>query len=104
MRIGDFCVECRVCQKDQQPNTYDEARSTFFNRGKLTTASRTVPAQTVASTRRFPQMNVTRQFDHDAAGRLCEGNPHQSPWQQWVDRTLATAYWPDGSLKTENPR
>ena len=29
-------------------NTYDEARSSFFNRGKLTTASRSVPAQTVA--------------------------------------------------------
>ena len=50
-------------------NTYDEARSGYYNRGQLTTALRSVP---VSGT--MPAVNVSRQYNYDLAGRLAQEN------------------------------
>ena len=72
-------------------NTYDEARSSFFNRGKLTTASRAVPVNGT-----LPAVSLTRAYDYDAAGRLSK-ETHANI--NGADRTLAFDYYVDGSLK-----
>jgi RHS repeat-associated protein len=70
-------------------NTYDEARTGFYNRGQLTTSS--VP-------------NRTLRYDRDVAGR-----PAQTTWVGIdktgggsYDRTQSLTYWPGGQLKTKS--
>ena len=72
-------------------NTYDESRTTYFNRGQLTTALRVVP---VSGT--MPAVNVSRQYNYDLAGRLAQENHLAINGQT---RTLAYEYWQDGSVK-----
>ena len=76
-------------------NTYDEFRDTYFNRGKLTTASRSVPVNVS-----LPAVSIQRRFDHDAAGRLSK-ETHVNPmgFLTPLDVSLGFDYWPDGSLK-----
>ena len=71
-------------------NTYDEARAGYYNTGKLTSATRSVAANGAV-----PAVNVTRQFDHDLAGREAR-ETHLAI--NGSNRVLSFAYWPDGSL------
>ncbi|MEI8180322.1 toxin TcdB middle/N-terminal domain-containing protein [Aestuariivirga sp.] len=66
-------------------NSYDQARSGFFNLGQLTTAER-----------RVGDSRFTQAYDHDATGRLAQRRDlgvNGSDYAQGFD------YWPDGSLK-----
>ncbi|MCB1377493.1 MAG: VCBS repeat-containing protein [Alphaproteobacteria bacterium] len=80
-------------------NTYDDSSGNghagFFNRGKLSDATRTVPAQVLGNVA-LPAVSLTRRFDHDAAGRLVQERHIDVNGQ---DRTLAFAYWPNGQVK-----
>jgi YD repeat-containing protein len=76
-------------------NAYDEVRAGFFNLGKLTTASRTVAAQSVAGVA-LPAVSSVKQFDHDLAGRLVK-ETHLAI--AGADRVLESVFWPDGSLR-----
>ena len=76
-------------------NTYDEPRSGFYNRGKLTSASRTVAAQSVGGAS-LAQVNVSRTYDYDQASRLKQ-ETHLNV--NGADYVLATEYWIDGSVK-----
>jgi RHS repeat-associated protein len=62
-------------------NTYDEARATFFNRGKLSSAAKG---------------SVQRQYDYDLAGRLLSETHLNINGQT---KTLAYKYWLDGSIR-----
>jgi YD repeat-containing protein len=77
-------------------NTYHDARTGTFNKGKLTTARRGVTAVGGACSA-TPGARTTRFYDCDAAGRLAlDRHEHQigtSP------RTLAFKYWPNGAVK-----
>ena len=70
-------------------NSYDDSTGNghagFFNRGKLTDATRSLGA-----------VSLTRRFDHDAAGRLARERHIGVAGQ---DRTLSFDYWPNGQLK-----
>jgi RHS repeat-associated protein len=72
-------------------NTYDEARSGFYNVGALTSANRSVPGGESS-----PAVNISKQFDHDVAGRLAR-ETHLSV--NGTNRVLNYEFWPDGSLK-----
>jgi RHS repeat-associated protein len=66
-------------------NSYDEARSGFYNLGQLTTAVRS------AATRRF-----TQAYDYDAAGRLAQ---RRDLGVNGRDFAQSFEYWPDGSIR-----
>ncbi|MCA3562703.1 MAG: hypothetical protein IOC82_16990, partial [Aestuariivirga sp.] len=66
-------------------NSYDEARTGYFNTGQLTTAQRE------AGGKRF-----TQAYDYDVAGRLAQRTDAGVNGQTF---TQAFDYWPDGSPK-----
>ncbi|MBL8906893.1 MAG: VCBS repeat-containing protein, partial [Rhizobiales bacterium] len=72
-------------------NTYDETRAGYYNVGKLTTATRTVPVNGA-----LPAVAATRRYDHDALGRLVL-DTHVGV--NGADRALAVEYWPGGEIK-----
>jgi RHS repeat-associated protein len=76
-------------------NSYDEVRAGTFNLGKLTTAARTVPAQTVNGTA-VTAVNATQQFDYDTSGRVTR---QTFPAINGQGKQLNTEFWPDGSVK-----
>jgi RHS repeat-associated protein len=77
-------------------NSYDEARIGYFNRGKLTSAVRTVPSQTITGGTTLPPVSVPRRYDYDVAGRLSQETHLNVAGQS---RTLGFDYWLDGSVK-----
>jgi RHS repeat-associated protein len=74
-------------------NSYDEPTSGHANLGKLTTATRTVPAGTAPAT---PAVNATLKYNYDIAGRLVLAT---YPNINGATKTLAYEYWKDGSIK-----
>ena len=90
-RVSTKTVSGAGLATETTSNTYDEGRSTFFNRGKLTTATRSVPVNGT-----LPAVSLTRAYDYDAAGRLSK-ETHANI--NGADRTLAFDYYVDGSLK-----
>ncbi len=95
-------VKTKTVAKAGQPtetttNLYDETTAPrgAFNLGKLTTATRTVPTQTINATI-LPAVNAVQTFDHDLAGRVIKTSyGHIGITTQ----SLETEYWLDGSLK-----
>ena len=87
-----------------QPNEvtdfiYDQPRSGFHNLGKLTTARRTVATQSVGGFA-LKAVDVTREYDHDLAGRLAhEKHRILKDGTTFIEKHTSTAYWPDGSVK-----
>jgi RHS repeat-associated protein len=95
-------VTTKTVAKSGQPtetttNLYDEATTprSAFNLGKLTTATRSVAAQTINGTI-LAAVNASQQFDYDLAGRLIK-TTHANI--NSADRTTETEYWPDGSIR-----
>jgi RHS repeat-associated protein len=76
-------------------NTYDQPRANVFNLGKLTTATRTVAGQTVASVA-VPAVSSVKSFNYDLAGRLTKENYLSVAG---ANRSLQTFYWPDGAVR-----
>ena len=66
-RVLNKAVSGAAIATETTSNIYDEPRASFFNRGKLTSATRSVPANgTLAA------VNVVRQSNFDLAGRLVQ--------------------------------
>ena len=82
--------------QETKVNSYDEARSGYFNRGKLTSTYRYVPQQTITGGTSLPYVYVPRLFDYDLAGRMAQ-ETHQAVAGQ--NRLLGFDYWLDGSVK-----
>ncbi len=76
-------------------NTYDEQRGDHANLGKLTTAERDVAAQTLSGVA-VPAVAVSRDYDHDSAGRLVKETHRNINGNTYA---LESVYWPDGSLR-----
>ncbi len=76
-------------------NTYDLARTGFYNLGKLTRAARTVASQTLNGAV-LPAVNELLDYDYDVAGRLVQTTNRNV---NGGVRTLGYEYWPDGSIK-----
>jgi RHS repeat-associated protein len=72
----------------------------YDNTGQLTTATRTVPAQTVDGIA-IPAVDVGMSYDYDIAGRMVKQVHRFGPvaGASTVTRELGSDYWPDGSLR-----
>ncbi|MDE2385444.1 MAG: VCBS repeat-containing protein [Alphaproteobacteria bacterium] len=94
-RVTQKTVSAAGKPTETTTNTYDEARPGYFNVGKLTSASRVVPALNG-----LPAQSVIRRFDYDVAGREALAT-HVNPTGAAPpkDVALASEYWPDGALK-----
>ena len=85
--------------------TYDEVRFNtleipYFNKGKLTTARRTVATQTLGGVV-LDAVSVTREYDHDLAGRLVhEKHRILKDGTTFIEKHTSTDYWPDGQVKS----
>ena len=90
-RVKTKTVSGATIQTETTTNSYDEARTGFFNKGALTSAVKTVPVNGT-----IPAVNVARQFDYEVAGKLAKETNLNVNGQT---KTLAYEYWPDGSIK-----
>ena len=94
-RVSSKTVTGSGLSPELTTNTYDQARSGFFNRGLLTSAARAVAAQNVGGVDVAP-VSVQRLYDYDQAGRLSRESHFDIGGQT---RMLGTEYYVDGSVK-----
>jgi RHS repeat-associated protein len=90
-RVKTKTVSGAAIKTETTTNTYDEARTGFFNKGMLTTVAKTVPVNGA-----IPAVSISRQFDYDLAARTAKETHLNVNGQT---KTLAYEYWPDGSVK-----
>jgi YD repeat-containing protein len=94
-RVTSKTVTASGLAQELTTNIYDQPRASYFNFGQLTSASRSVAAQTLNRVA-IPAVGVVQSFDHDLAGRRVKDTHGGVNGNVY---TLETEYWPDGLVK-----
>jgi YD repeat-containing protein len=94
-RVASKTVTGAGLATETTSNLYDEVASprSPFNRGKLTTATRSVASQTINGTI-LAAVNASQQFDYDLAGRPIK-TTHANI--NGTSKVVETSYWQDGT-------